>query len=169
MGGASAGYLLQRELRRHPVWATIELWEVSISDSIVMAMDGGGARAERWLPAATVTALKQVSKNAQNDHQQTTSCTVSTVCCHSCFFVASFRHLLSRAVSDLGGRGTYFFFAFSVVPPLESDAELCNRKVEQAAVKRFLSLWQHVVRSAGPDFARDSCQSTAHFAYRTTA
>lgn len=57
---AAADYLLQRELRRHRVWRTIELWEVSMSDSVVMAMDGGGARAERWLPAAALAALNEV-------------------------------------------------------------------------------------------------------------
>lgn len=57
---AMASYLLQRELRRHPVWSTIELWEVSMSDSVVMAMAGGGERAERWLPTNTLTALEEV-------------------------------------------------------------------------------------------------------------
>ncbi|CAN0325676.1 unnamed protein product, partial [Laminaria digitata] len=55
----SVGYLLQRELRRHPVWSTVELWEVSMSDSVVMAMEGGGARSERWLPAETMAALEE--------------------------------------------------------------------------------------------------------------
>lgn len=57
---AGADYLLLRELRRHPVWATIELWEVSMSDSVVMAMDGGGAKAERWLPGSVMNGLKEV-------------------------------------------------------------------------------------------------------------
>lgn len=57
---ASVGYLLQRELRRHPVWSTVELWEVAMSDSVVMAMAGGGERAERWLPAETMAALDEV-------------------------------------------------------------------------------------------------------------
>lgn len=56
----AVGYLLQRELRWHPVWSTVELWEVSMSDSVVMAMEGGGARSERWLPAGTLTALEEV-------------------------------------------------------------------------------------------------------------
>lgn len=56
----TAAYLLQRELRRHPVWSTIELWEVSMSDSVVMSMEGGGARAERWLPIDTLDALRKV-------------------------------------------------------------------------------------------------------------
>ena len=57
---AGVDYLLLRELRRHSVWATIELWEVSMSDSVVMAMEGGGARAERWLPRSVVTGLREV-------------------------------------------------------------------------------------------------------------
>lgn len=59
---AGANYILQRELRRHPIWRTIELWEVSMSDSVVMATDGGGARAERWLPARTLVALDEVGR-----------------------------------------------------------------------------------------------------------
>lgn len=59
---AGANYLLQRELRRHPIWRTIELWEVAMSDSVVMAADGGGARAERWLPAGTLVALDEVRR-----------------------------------------------------------------------------------------------------------
>lgn len=59
---AGANYLLQRELRRHPIWRTIELWEVSMSDSVIMAADGGGARAERWLPAGTLVALDEVRR-----------------------------------------------------------------------------------------------------------
>ncbi|CAM9704425.1 unnamed protein product, partial [Ectocarpus sp. 8 AP-2014] len=55
----AAGYLLLRELRRHPVWAAIELWEVSMSDSVVMAMEGGGARAERWLTRDTLDAMRE--------------------------------------------------------------------------------------------------------------
>ena len=58
--GAGVDYLLLRELRRHSVWATIELWEVSLSDSVVVAMEGGGARAERWLPGSVVMGLKEV-------------------------------------------------------------------------------------------------------------
>lgn len=56
----AAGYLLLRELRRHPVWAAIELWEVSMSDSVVMAMEGGGERAERWLTRDTLDAMREV-------------------------------------------------------------------------------------------------------------
>eukprot|EP00752_Nemacystus_decipiens_P007524 g6724.t1 len=56
---AGVDYLLLRELRRHSVWATIELWEVSMSDSVVMAMEGGGPRAERWLPGSVVVRLKE--------------------------------------------------------------------------------------------------------------
>ncbi|CAM9829897.1 unnamed protein product [Choristocarpus tenellus] len=48
---------LQWELRKHPIWKKIELWEVTISDSIVMAMQGGGNQEEQRLPAATVEAL----------------------------------------------------------------------------------------------------------------
>ncbi|CAN0572414.1 unnamed protein product, partial [Ectocarpus sp. 12 AP-2014] len=55
----AAGYLLLRELRRHPVWAAIELWEVSMSDSVVMAMEGGGERAERWLTRDTLDAMRE--------------------------------------------------------------------------------------------------------------
>lgn len=55
-------YVLQRELRRHPVWATIELWEVALSDSVVIATEGGGARAERWLPAETLSSLQKVRR-----------------------------------------------------------------------------------------------------------
>lgn len=58
--GAGGDYMLLRELRRHRVWTTIELWEVSISDSVVMAMDGGGERAERWLAGETREALREV-------------------------------------------------------------------------------------------------------------
>lgn len=55
-----ADYLLLRELRRHSVWATIELWEVSMSDSVVMALDGGGAQAEPWLTDSVKIALTEV-------------------------------------------------------------------------------------------------------------
>lgn len=58
--GVGADYMLLRELRRHRVWTTIELWEVSISDSVVMAMDGGGRRAQRWLAPDARDALNEV-------------------------------------------------------------------------------------------------------------
>lgn len=61
-GRRTGDYVLQRELRRHPVWATIELWEVALSDSVVIATEGGGARAERWLPAETLSSLKKVTR-----------------------------------------------------------------------------------------------------------
>jgi len=68
--GAGADYLLLRELRRHPVWRTIELWEVSMSDSVVMAMEGGGARVEKWLPGSVLVGLEEVREALHADERR---------------------------------------------------------------------------------------------------
>ena len=69
--GDEASYLLQRELRKHPIWTNEQVWESAISDAILRPLTAAtAAEAEKELPQDVARSLTEAFGDNMTERQR---------------------------------------------------------------------------------------------------